>query len=938
MGDVQVRLIITGDIQCDWDNLHLCEQAWTEIVSYAERQRMDAIIVAGDMKRVYSPVDVRVTNWWSDAIKRAVAKDIQVLIDLGNHDRVGQYTDAVNWFPVMRNAGAICVDDGPQVLKVGDGKVAMLPFCSSKSRLREWSQVLQGAKADVLIFHEDLKGCRYNQTGQASEAKVEPEDLFPSSYRYCIGGHIHLRQKIGKNIYYTGSPFCQDWGESNQRKSYTVITDEGIRFLPSSIPGWFDPTWPGFYEPRDWAGAKVRVHVRCVDGVDYLRRIDKARRRAEDRYRGATIHISPDFEKGGGIATPNIRADDPDEVKIKEYVKETCPDNISGEKAVKYLIHRVAQVSGRWVRGGSDTTFIGAKAENFLGYKNLTIRFDKPGLFVVQGKNHDKGGSNGSGKTSILQTIPVALFGTTFKGQKADKWARRHSVEKANVVLTLRDSLNRIIKVKRQRRPTQVKLWVDGKDESAGLQPQQKDGTQGLIESASGFAWQTLANAVYIDQTVARAFLAGRKSDRTAVLSQFQNLERFARALKLVRRDRTAVKDALEGQKRNIAVLEERIAGYKRTLSLMVSESQERVEEARNAVDAASSQKSAVEERVRPLLDSINAEIKEAEKRYKAATAIQNEVDHKIAVFRERQKQRKTDALKLLKASSFKQCPTCNQMVDSGELKSAAAVLEESAEKIGRRLDVLGLERSAIVKKVGLLEAEHDEIAGKLIKLERKLTVVQLDYEHAEKQYREIKRREHDAMGRNTIQDKLLRAKNNKQEMEVEESKLVRRDELLAYCEKALSRDGIPAFLNALLCGPLNLAGEYYAELFCRKAVQVRFDMEDGEFVPQIINATGGEDMGDQSDGEKALAGVIASFALREIAPKCNLLILDEPGHGLDPVAAREFAIGLKELKKKFKTIFVTTHNRAMLAEWGDEQTILVEKRNSISQIHGGNV
>ena len=118
-----------------------------------------------------------------------------------------------------------------------------------------------------------------------------------------------------------------------------------------------------------------------------------------------------------------------------------------------------------------------------------------------------------------------------------------------------------------------------------------------------------------------------------------------------------------------------------------------------------------------------------------------------------------------------------------------------------------------------------------------------------------------------------------------------------------------------------------------QKAVQVRFEMQNGEFVHQIISMAGGESMRDQSDGEKALAGLIASFALREVAPKCNILILDEPGHGLDPIAAREFAVGLKTLKKKFKTIFVTTHNVHMLQEWGDEQTILVEKRNGISRM-----
>ena len=128
------------------------------------------------------------------------------------------------------------------------------------------------------------------------------------------------------------------------------------------------------------------------------------------------------------------------------------------------------------------------------------------------------------------------------------------------MVLALRDSQNRIIKIRRKRRPSALELFVDREDQSAGMKPQDKDGTQGQIEKVTGFTWRALANAVYIDQTVARAFTCpGRQSDRTAVLSRFQNLERFEKALKVVRKRRTALNEAVEGQKRDLAVLQEKI-------------------------------------------------------------------------------------------------------------------------------------------------------------------------------------------------------------------------------------------------------------------------------------------------------------------------------------------------------------------------------------------
>ena len=109
--------------------------------------------------------------------------------------------------------------------------------------------------------------------------------------------------------------------------------------------------------------------------------------------------------------------------------------------------------------------------------------------------------------------------------------------------------------------------------------------------------------------------------------------------------------------------------------------------------------------------------------------------------------------------------------------------------------------------------------------------------------------------------------------------------------------------------------------------------MRKEEFVPEVINAKGGERISDQSEGERALAGLISSFALREAAPECGLLILDEPGSGLDSQTARQFARSLKVLNKRFKLILVTTHNENISSALEGEQVLTVRKKNGISHL-----
>jgi ABC-type multidrug transport system ATPase subunit len=72
---------------------------------------------------------------------------------------------------------------------------------------------------------------------------------------------------------------------------------------------------------------------------------------------------------------------------------------------------------------------------------------------------------------------------------------------------------------------------------------------------------------------------------------------------------------------------------------------------------------------------------------------------------------------------------------------------------------------------------------------------------------------------------------------------------------------------------------------------------------------------------------------LREVTSTCNLLILDEPGEGLDASNAKAFAVALREAAKRFGTVMVTTHNAYITAELSAERSVVIAKRNGISEV-----
>ena len=902
------------------------------------------IAYLGDGKQAYNPVDIRVIRWWQDAIRTAVEKEIDVLYVLGNHDRVGQYTDADNWLPILRRAGARTFDT-PTIVKTEEQNIFILPFSGVSEARRNIRTLLEKSKTkadkhkDILLFHHDLSGAKYNQQGSVSDASLSTSDIHTDSFRYCVGGHIHAPQTIEGNTYYVGSPFCHDFGEVNQRKRYLIVDKKGITSMESRIPRWYDPAVTGFKsaKPVKWKGASIRISVSCDASTDYGRRLEKARKHAEKRYKGADIFVSPKFKDSNDDSDASkIRLGDTDERKLKEYIKRKttrCKYELRHLGILKYMLDKLSHFS-TGLRTGSKVKFLYAKGKNFLPFKHVKTDFTQKGITLIQGVNKDRTGkSNGSGKTSLVQVLPVCMFGRTFKGQTADKWSNRWSVEEARAETVLRDYKNRKIKIVRGRHPPMLFMSVNGKDVSSGMKSNDKDGTQAQIEQVTGFTWSTLANAIYIDREVADAFLSGTKKQRTDVLNRFQNLERFEKALALVKQDSKENRSSILEGREAISGIRGSIKECKESINSLEAMSKAQVETAyaeylkhKKALklwqpnSKLFKQLEAKAEVLKHKYDKYNEKLREEENQHSVLLAVKDDTERY--------------ALKVTKLIKAKICPTCQQSVSKKWLR---AEVHKADTKYRTAKKALNESHDRLTKyrlKVQLLDGDYSNIQRKLGKLENERLTLEGYKKTAQSQWMELSSDKHSSQAiivKTT--NKLKSLQKKKRHLKHKASKLRKESELYEYATEAFSRDGIPAFLNRQLCPVLNKAASYYAEIFSDNEIQVQFKVEEGEFIPQIINTKGGESIDDQSTGERALAGLIASFALREVAPRCNLLILDEPGEGLDAQTAKQFARALQKLTKRFGSIWIATHNVHILSELSGERTVTVVKENKFSKL-----
>lgn len=933
-----MRLLLTSDSQAERSNLDLCEIALEELLRAADKYKPDAIIHAGDLKDPYSPVDVPVYNFWVRATQRIVKAGWNFYCNLGNHDRISQSLDSRNWFPVLRAAGAKAITK-PTVKKIGNGYVAFCPFTADKKQEYEWYDQLskeiqkhqyEGPK--VLVFHGEVAGANM---GAVSSLGIDPSDMHCNEYDICLGGHLHERQHIEPNIHYIGSPFCQDWSEANQRKGIIFLEVENnlrltvtLKQLKTAIPGFYDSEWlvANKFAPESGAYIRSRVPVTSKKITQQLRNEEE---RLAGLYPEARLHVIPKLQASEKLEVPITGQGDLQ--AVEQYVSSTIQDGVKfdASRVVAYLASKLHKIDPG--ASGKQLKFIKTEATNVLVFPFVQFRYDKQGLVLLKGVNKDwPKKSNGSGKTSLLSLLLIALFGETLKEQRNDDWASERTSDPAEIILWLRDEQNRKIKIVRGRRKHKILLYLNGDDISSGITGKRKGETQGQIEELTGYDLRMLLNSVYIDQTVANGFVFGTQKDRMDLINKLQNLGRYDAASKLVAKDMKKGVEALATENARIDYLEEEVSRLEQELDDALGQVgvvmwHDEYKKARHEVNR---------------LTTIKADYANSADFYRQLQRewdeLQVDVDtlsdrcDKLAGDAKYWEKRRITVIALREKGICTLCeqPTITSMTDVINL--AVSKEAKSRGKLAKARDSLKAKDTKIETVGEKIRNYHTQIKQNDLSLgiaREHLKHVQSAHENEQARAKKEQDKCSGIKKQLKHSERILKASRNR----IKE--LGTDIEMLEYAMKAFHRSGMPLYLSAALCPLLNKAAEEYAEIFTEGKLNIEFAVIDGEFTVSILNPAGSETSKGQSMGESAMAGLIAAFALREAAPKTNLLILDEPASGLDPESAKQFAKGLLRLKDRYETVIVTTHSPIIEGLLAGETTWVVTKKNGQSEL-----
>jgi DNA repair exonuclease SbcCD ATPase subunit len=158
------------------------------------------------------------------------------------------------------------------------------------------------------------------------------------------------------------------------------------------------------------------------------------------------------------------------------------------------------------------------KINNFYSFHDVELKFDDySGLVLIEGKNKDTGGSNGSGKSSLIEAVVWGLFGKTVR--KSTEEAMINFTNKKNCTVEI--IINSNIKIIRTRRPTFLEFFVGGKN----FTQESVAATQEKIEQYLNTNYKLFLASMVFGQNNNLDFVSATPEEKRTIIKNFLNLD-----------------------------------------------------------------------------------------------------------------------------------------------------------------------------------------------------------------------------------------------------------------------------------------------------------------------------------------------------------------------------------------------------------------------------
>jgi DNA repair exonuclease SbcCD ATPase subunit len=591
--------------------------------------------------------------------------------------------------------------------------------------------------------------------------------------------------------------------------------------------------------------------------------------------------------------------------------------------------------------------FNSVKIQNFLsiGKEPLEINFEK-GITLITGENKDKGGKNGIGKSSILESIYWGLFGNTIRDIKKDKII--HNLSKKDCKVTLDISVETTSGVKnylitRSIEPTKISIDCDGEDITHSTMPE----NDSFIKEIIGATEEVFQNAVIMSANNTLPFMAQKKTDKRKFIEGILNLNIFSDMLLKARGDYNDIKKKNDLLSNNFVNLQRNLSTFEDQKINADTKKQEKIDTFNKRIEDNQKTIEDLKNKNFPSIDEVNEGIQKVEDKIntlkvgiKSFNKNKSELVTKSSNISAEIKQLEKEKQKIIEKGNT--CPTCNREYCEEDLKSVKDRLNE----IDSQISILAKESFTVNSEKITWDDKIDELEEGIEKLNKKirdLDQIKSDIKvndqkisnclgnikDCEKWIEETKKSDP------SIDTNIERTKKDIEKNE-QELKEVKKDmAILDSVKFIVSEEGVKTYIVKKMLTLLNNKLNFYLQ-----ALDTPCKCEFNElFEETITNETGKEcSYFNFSGGERKRIDTAILFMFQDLlrsqtGTSYSLNIYDEMiDSALDQKGTDKILELLKEKVTKYdESVYIVSHKSSDMANI--DNVILLQKENGVTKI-----
>jgi len=518
------------------------------------------------------------------------------------------------------------------------------------------------------------------------------------------------------------------------------------------------------------------------------------------------------------------------------------------------------------------------RIRNLYSIEDLTLDLENyKGITLIEGINKDAGGSNGSGKSSLIEAIFWGLTGKTIRKSNENAIVNNKSKKKCCVEIYLDNGAL----IRRQRKPTFLEFFVNDDNRTKDSVPT----TQAEIEKELGFNYKSLLCTSFFGQHNSFSFLDATPEDKRSIINNFLNLGDLFDKRKIV-------KDLKASYYQEAKALLAVVTEHRRSLEGLV--------EKKDYVHASSQDYyERYDKKVLSLSldDVLTAEDKERNrlKELKAYSKSIKEYETKI--------KQAENTLDPSTEEAF--CEECYQQLPklpADEVKKTLTVLRNGLDNSHARLEEL--ENTSYTLEI--TSREYKEI--------QKFKDLQRDLEKYDELAEGLSKKINDTEKKRTHQEKMYN--------------------VMKFWEKVFSEQGIVRYIVRNILGFFNAKCNYYLSYLCGTHYLITFDEELNEKITtrgaeiQYISLSG---------GERRKINLAVLMALKDLfvlnsSYDADILFFDEIAENLDENGIDGLFSLLQKIKDT-KDVFVITHNKYLRTNLDSNNRITMIKTDGVTTL-----